>query len=176
MILLHLVLESFNLWRLLLMIIFYYPTKTPINFWYRQKLNLKSLIQPSKFLLIKLTESHLIHFKSVWMCWIRCVGVSSIFTILTIIPNWTRALENMPWKIVSLDWFQISEIYEQLLRLQIVILLFVCLSFSPLSLRNLFKHLQFLTVITQFQRLSLSLSLLLPQFTQLYDLHYIYNR
>ena len=50
-------------------------------------------------------------------------------------------------------------IYEQLLRLQIVILLFVCLSFSPLSLRNLFKHLHYLTVITQFQRLSLSLSL-----------------
>ena len=39
--------ESFNLWHPLLMIAFYYQTKTPISFWCRQKLNSKSLIQLS---------------------------------------------------------------------------------------------------------------------------------
>ena len=40
--------ESFNLWRPYLMIALYYQTKTPINFWYRQRLNFRSLIQPSE--------------------------------------------------------------------------------------------------------------------------------
>ena len=39
--------ESFNLWHPLLMIAFYYQTKTPISFWYRWELNPRSLIQPS---------------------------------------------------------------------------------------------------------------------------------
>ena len=37
---------SFNLWRLFLIITFYYHIKTPIGFWCRRRLNLKSLIQP----------------------------------------------------------------------------------------------------------------------------------
>ena len=40
------------------MIAFYHQTKTPIDFWYRQGLNLKSLIQPLETLLVKLTETH----------------------------------------------------------------------------------------------------------------------
>ena len=51
-------LESYNLWRLLLMIALYRQTKTPINFWYRQGLNPRSLIQPSNTLLVELTETH----------------------------------------------------------------------------------------------------------------------
>ena len=31
-------LKSFNLWRLLLMITLYHQTKTPINFWYRWRI------------------------------------------------------------------------------------------------------------------------------------------
>ena len=42
--------ESFNLLRLLLMITLYYLTKTPISFWYRQGLNIRSFIQSSKTL------------------------------------------------------------------------------------------------------------------------------
>ena len=34
-------------------------TKTPINFWCRQGLNLRSLIQPSETLPVKLTKTHL---------------------------------------------------------------------------------------------------------------------
>ena len=79
-----------------------------------------------------------------------------------------------PYEMILSVLYQIIHlIYEQLLRLQIVILLFVCLSFSLLSLTNLFKHLQFLTVITQFQRLSLSLATF---HSTLRSSLYIYNR
>ena len=37
---------------------FYHQTKTPINFWYKRRLNLRSLIQPSKTLPIELTGTH----------------------------------------------------------------------------------------------------------------------
>ena len=50
--------ESFNLWHPLLMIALYHQTKTPISFWYRQGLNPRSLIQPSKSLPIELTGTH----------------------------------------------------------------------------------------------------------------------
>ena len=36
----------------------YHQTKTPINFWCKQELNLKSLIQPSEILSIELTGTH----------------------------------------------------------------------------------------------------------------------
>ena len=52
-------LESFNIWRSLLMIALYHQTKTPISFWYRQGLNLRFLIQPLKTLLIKLIKTQL---------------------------------------------------------------------------------------------------------------------
>ena len=55
--------ESFNLWRLLLIIALYHQTKTPISFWCRRGLNPKSLIQPSETLLIKLTGTH-IHYSN----------------------------------------------------------------------------------------------------------------
>ena len=51
--------ESFNLWRLLLMIAFYHQTKTPINFWWKQELNPISLIQLSKALLVELIRTYL---------------------------------------------------------------------------------------------------------------------
>ena len=50
--------ESFNLWRLLLMIALYHQTKTLISFWYRRRLNPKSLIQPSETLLVEVTVTH----------------------------------------------------------------------------------------------------------------------
>ena len=37
---------------------FFYQTKTPISFWYRRKLNPKSLIQPSETLPVELTGTH----------------------------------------------------------------------------------------------------------------------
>ena len=40
------------------MIALCYQTKTPTNFWCKQRLNLRSLIQPSKTLLVKLTRTH----------------------------------------------------------------------------------------------------------------------
>ena len=46
--------ESFNLWRLLLMIALYHQTKIPISFWRRRGLNLRSLIQPSETLPVEL--------------------------------------------------------------------------------------------------------------------------
>ena len=51
-------LESFNLWRPLLVIAIYHQTKTLISFWCRQRLNPKSLIQPSETLPIELTWTH----------------------------------------------------------------------------------------------------------------------
>lgn len=51
-------LESFNLWRSLLMIVLYHQTKTPISFWCRRGLNPKSLIQPSETLPVELTGTH----------------------------------------------------------------------------------------------------------------------
>ena len=47
--------ESFNLWHLLLMISIYHQTKTPISFWYRRELNLRSFIQLLETLPIELT-------------------------------------------------------------------------------------------------------------------------
>ena len=52
-------LEGFNLWRPLLMIALYHQTKTPISFWCRWGLNLRSLIQPSEILPVKLTGTHI---------------------------------------------------------------------------------------------------------------------
>ena len=51
--------ENFNLWRPLLMIILYHQIKIPINFWCRWRLNLKSLIQQSETLLVKLTRVYI---------------------------------------------------------------------------------------------------------------------
>ena len=51
-------LESFVILHLLLTIDFYYKINISINFWCRQKLNSKYLIQPSETLLIHLTQSH----------------------------------------------------------------------------------------------------------------------
>ena len=42
--------------------VFYYHTKTPIDFWYRRRLNLKSIIQLSETLLVEVTETHNIYF------------------------------------------------------------------------------------------------------------------
>ena len=55
-------LESFNLWRPLLMIVLYHQTKTPISFWCRRGLNLRSFIQPSEILPVELTGT----YKSKW--------------------------------------------------------------------------------------------------------------
>ena len=52
-------LKSFNLWYPLLMSTICYQTKTPISFWYRRKLNPKSLIQSLENLSIELTGTHL---------------------------------------------------------------------------------------------------------------------
>ena len=51
-------LESFNLWRPLLMIALYHQTKTPISFWCKRGMNPRSLIQPSETLPVELTETH----------------------------------------------------------------------------------------------------------------------
>ena len=51
-------LESFNLWRLLLIIALYHQTKTPISFYCRRGLNSRSLIQPLETLPVKLTGTH----------------------------------------------------------------------------------------------------------------------
>ena len=50
--------ESFNLWRLFLMIALYHQIKILINFWYRQGLNLRPFIQPLETLPIKQTKTH----------------------------------------------------------------------------------------------------------------------
>ena len=49
--------ESFNLWCLFLMIVYYHQTKTSISFWWG--LNLRSLIQLSETLPIELTGTHM---------------------------------------------------------------------------------------------------------------------
>ena len=48
--------NSFNLWFLIRAL--YHQSKITINFWYRQRLNHRSLILPSETLLVKLTETH----------------------------------------------------------------------------------------------------------------------
>ena len=50
--------ENFNLWRPLLIIALYHQIKTPISFWCRQELNLRSLIQPSETLPVELAKTH----------------------------------------------------------------------------------------------------------------------
>ena len=47
------------------MIAFYHQIKTPINFWCRQGLNSKSLIQPSEILPVELVETHVLMSLSV---------------------------------------------------------------------------------------------------------------
>ena len=41
------------------MITLYHQTNTPISFWYRRRLNLKSLIQPSETLSVELIGTYL---------------------------------------------------------------------------------------------------------------------
>ena len=53
-------LESFDVWRIPLMITFYHQTKRPIDFLYKRGLNPKSLLQSSETLQIELTEPTLI--------------------------------------------------------------------------------------------------------------------
>ena len=55
------ILESFNLWLPLLMIVLFYQTKIPISFWCRWGLNPKSLIQPSKTLPVELTGTRYVY-------------------------------------------------------------------------------------------------------------------
>ena len=52
-------LESFNLWRPLLMTAYYHQTKTSISFCCRRELNLGFLIQLSETLPVKLTGTHM---------------------------------------------------------------------------------------------------------------------
>ena len=61
--------KSFNLWRPHLIITPYYQTKTPISFWCRQRLNLKSLIQQSETLPIELIGTHIINMVFVNYCY-----------------------------------------------------------------------------------------------------------
>ena len=58
--------KSFNVWRPLLMIALYHQTKTSINFWCRQELNPRSLIQPSETLPVELTGTHPIYLSLFW--------------------------------------------------------------------------------------------------------------
>ena len=51
--------ESFNLWRLLLMISLYHQTKIPISFLCKRGLNPRSLIQLSETLPIKLIGTYM---------------------------------------------------------------------------------------------------------------------
>lgn len=50
--------KSFNLWRSLLMIVFYQQTKTPISLYSRQGLNPRSFIQLSEILSVELIKTH----------------------------------------------------------------------------------------------------------------------
>ena len=50
--------KNFNLWCRLLMIALYHQTKTPISFWCKWLLNLRSLIQLSETLPVELTGTH----------------------------------------------------------------------------------------------------------------------
>ena len=69
-------LESFNLWRPLLMIALYHQTKTPISFWCRQGLNPKFLIQPSEILPVELTKTH--NYLGSWPCtWVTWANLKS---------------------------------------------------------------------------------------------------
>ena len=52
----YIFLESYNLWRPLLMIDLYHQTKKPINFWCRQGLNPRSLIQLGTELLLDMGQ------------------------------------------------------------------------------------------------------------------------
>ena len=47
-----------QLWRSLLLIVLYHQTKTPIGFLCKQGLNLRSFIQPSETIPVKLTGTH----------------------------------------------------------------------------------------------------------------------
>ena len=47
-----------QLWRSLLLIVLYHQTKTPIDFLCRRGLNLRSFIQPSETIPVKLTGTH----------------------------------------------------------------------------------------------------------------------
>ena len=53
--------ESFNIWHLLLMIVLYHQTKTPISFWCRCRLSSRSFIQLSETLPVKLARTHTYH-------------------------------------------------------------------------------------------------------------------
>ena len=74
--------ESFNLWRPLLMIAFYYQTKTSISFWYRQGLNLKSFIQPSETLSVELTGTHLFYLSLCYFVLVSNVEICIILKLL----------------------------------------------------------------------------------------------
>ena len=49
------------------MIVFYLQTKTSISFWYKQRLNHRSFIQPLNILPVELIGTHRIFFKVIIM-------------------------------------------------------------------------------------------------------------
>ena len=51
-------LENFNLWHMLLIITLYHQSKTPMSFYYKRRLNLRSLIQLSETLSVELTGTY----------------------------------------------------------------------------------------------------------------------
>ena len=57
----YIFLESFNLWRPLLMIALYHQTKISISFWCKWGLNPKSLIQPLETLSVELEPTILFY-------------------------------------------------------------------------------------------------------------------
>ena len=104
-------LESFNLWRPLLIIALYYQTKTPISFWCMRWMNPRSLIQPSETLPIELTGTHQT------CCDLRKkYNISNIIT-LTFLRSWQSVLINEGWKRKThYNWFNWSTLDGKLLN------------------------------------------------------------
>ena len=90
----NLLLESFNIWHPIMIITVLLLNQNTSQFWCRQWLNPRSLIQPSEILLIELTETHLssvtfFFFSFFFFFWERS-SVTLLFSGLHFIFNTLR--------------------------------------------------------------------------------------
>ena len=94
---------------------YFYQTKTLIDFWYKRSLNPKYLIQLSKTLLIKLSETHI------------------YLNILIFFPNWFLTSFLYSWKFsyfLGLKYVSISWMYKIFVHEFFILLFYWSLSIS----------------------------------------------
>ena len=104
--------QSFNLWRLLLMVTLYHQIKTSISFWCRQGLNRKSLIQPSETLLVELIGTHYCMYRF-FKCGQQLFGYNKYYK-----HKWVMLMGALKWVMLmgALKWIMLMGVLRVMIN------------------------------------------------------------